>query len=181
MKQAIDASSIPDKTAAYQGYLKAVSGKSNSEARTVAQDILGKPVFWDWDRESRVLDQFVLILSSLYAKCPEPERVTTTVLLASRLVFPSFVSDCVILIPMFRWLSSELLLSPHTPTWFGWRPRHPTWSKRNLSLAGFGNSIPESESQRDFRSDSRSLTASSRWLVYNLSPSFNWGAHGFTG
>ena len=94
MKQAVDASSISDKTAAYEGYLKAVSGKSNSEARTVAQDILGKPVFWDWDRESHVLDQFVLTLSFLYAKCPEPERATTTVPLVSRLVFPSFVSDC---------------------------------------------------------------------------------------
>ena len=47
--RAIDASSIYGKKAAYDGYLKAVSGKSNSEARIVAQDILGEPVFWDWD------------------------------------------------------------------------------------------------------------------------------------
>ena len=49
VKRAVDASNISDKAAAYEGYLKAVSGKSNSEAKIVAQDILGKPVFWDWD------------------------------------------------------------------------------------------------------------------------------------
>lgn len=49
VKRAIDASNISDKAAAYDGYLKAVSGKSNSEARIVAQDILGEPVLWDWD------------------------------------------------------------------------------------------------------------------------------------
>ena len=52
VRRAIDASNISEKTAAYEGYLEAVSGKSNSEARIVAQDILGEPVFWDWDRES---------------------------------------------------------------------------------------------------------------------------------
>lgn len=53
VRRSIDASSISDKEAAYAGYLKAVSGKSNSEARIVAQDILGGPVFWDWDCKFR--------------------------------------------------------------------------------------------------------------------------------
>ena len=63
VKRAVDASSIPDKTTAYEGYLKAVSGKSNSEARIVAQDILGQPVFWDWDRECIIYRQTSSLLS----------------------------------------------------------------------------------------------------------------------
>lgn len=47
--------SISDKAAAYKSYLNAVSGKSNSVARAVATDILGEPVFWDWDGESLFL------------------------------------------------------------------------------------------------------------------------------
>ena len=39
------------KSAAYQQYLTAASGKSNADARAIAEDILGKSVFWDWDRE----------------------------------------------------------------------------------------------------------------------------------
>ncbi|GJJ09939.1 hypothetical protein Clacol_004163 [Clathrus columnatus] len=34
---------------AWDEYKKAVDGKSNSEARLVAREILGKDVFWDWD------------------------------------------------------------------------------------------------------------------------------------
>jgi isocitrate lyase len=51
VETAIAQSSIENKDAAYKSYLAAVEGKSNSEAREVATDILGKPVFWDWDRE----------------------------------------------------------------------------------------------------------------------------------
>lgn len=147
VKQAIDASSISDKIAAYEGYLKAVSGKSNSEAKIVAQDILGEPVFWDWDRKYHVLvpDSLVLIPGSLrevprtregYYHCTAGIEVCLPV---------ARVSDFAMLISICRWPSSELLLSLHTPTWFGWRPRHPTWNRRNLSLEEFGNSIPESE------------------------------------
>ncbi|KAG6851376.1 hypothetical protein H0H93_005774 [Arthromyces matolae] len=49
VKVAIDNSSITNKEEAYNSYLSAVSGKSNSEARTAAADILGQPVFWDCD------------------------------------------------------------------------------------------------------------------------------------
>ena len=51
VRRAIDASNISNKDGAYEGYLKAVSGRSNSEAKVIAQDILGVPVFWDWDRK----------------------------------------------------------------------------------------------------------------------------------
>ena len=45
-------SSIADKEAAYQHYLAAVDGKSNSDARDIAADILGERIYWDWDRTS---------------------------------------------------------------------------------------------------------------------------------
>lgn len=49
VEQAIKASSLKDPEAAYQAYIEAVAGKSNSEAREIAKDILGKSVYWDWD------------------------------------------------------------------------------------------------------------------------------------
>ncbi|KAH8099737.1 isocitrate lyase [Cristinia sonorae] len=49
VKQAIDKSDIGDKATAYKEYLAAVEGKSNSDARDAARDIIGQPVFWNWD------------------------------------------------------------------------------------------------------------------------------------
>ncbi|KAI0081185.1 ICL-domain-containing protein [Panus rudis PR-1116 ss-1] len=49
VKDAIAKSSINDKESAYKAYLEAVDGKSNSDARDVAKDILGEPVFWSWE------------------------------------------------------------------------------------------------------------------------------------
>ncbi|KAJ7044949.1 isocitrate lyase [Mycena alexandri] len=49
VEAAIAKSSVENKDAAYKSYLAAVEGKSNSEAREIATDILGEPVFWDWD------------------------------------------------------------------------------------------------------------------------------------
>lgn len=50
VKKAIsDKDSIKDKNGTYETYAAAVAGKSNSVAREVATDILGEPVFWDWD------------------------------------------------------------------------------------------------------------------------------------
>lgn len=46
---AIGNSDIQDKAGTYQTYLSAVSGKSNSTARSIAADILGEQVYWDWD------------------------------------------------------------------------------------------------------------------------------------
>lgn len=51
MKDAIAKSSISDKDSAYKAYLEAVDGKSNSDAREIAKDILGEPVFWSWERK----------------------------------------------------------------------------------------------------------------------------------
>lgn len=42
-------SSIKNKAGAYQTYLTAVDGKSNNEAREIAADMVGEPIFWDCD------------------------------------------------------------------------------------------------------------------------------------
>lgn len=43
--------SVQDKENLRQKYLKGTTGKSNSEARAAAKEILGFDVVWDWDRE----------------------------------------------------------------------------------------------------------------------------------
>ncbi|KAF7325405.1 Isocitrate lyase [Mycena venus] len=67
VEAAIKQSSIENKDAAYKSYLAAVEGKSNSEAREIALDILGKPVYWDWDRcfhaHARVTTTLPVVLS----------------------------------------------------------------------------------------------------------------------
>lgn len=42
--------SSPDKT--FERYKSLVEGKSNTEARTIARNLLGRDVWWDWDRMS---------------------------------------------------------------------------------------------------------------------------------
>ncbi|KAF8910064.1 isocitrate lyase [Gymnopilus junonius] len=49
VEKEIKSSNLNDKEGALKAYLSAVSGKSNTSARAVAADILGKDVFWDWD------------------------------------------------------------------------------------------------------------------------------------
>ena len=51
VEAAIANSKIKDKAGTYQTYLSAVLGKSNSAARSIAADILGEQVYWDWDGE----------------------------------------------------------------------------------------------------------------------------------
>ena len=51
VEAAIAKSNIQDKAGAYQTYLSAVLGKSNSASRSIAADILGEQVYWDWDGE----------------------------------------------------------------------------------------------------------------------------------
>jgi isocitrate lyase len=43
-----------DKKSVYERYLSAATGKSNADARAIAQDIVSEPVFWDWDRTCRL-------------------------------------------------------------------------------------------------------------------------------
>ncbi len=55
VEQAIKASSLKDPEAAYQAYIEAAAGKSNSEAREIAKDILGESVYWNWDCKHSLL------------------------------------------------------------------------------------------------------------------------------
>lgn len=45
----INKGSLPNKPAVIADYLKAVKGKSNSEARAIAKGILGVDIYWNWD------------------------------------------------------------------------------------------------------------------------------------
>ena len=47
--RAIETSFISNKSAALGRYATLSSGKSNSEARDVARDILGENIIWNWD------------------------------------------------------------------------------------------------------------------------------------
>lgn len=49
MEREIGSSNLNDKEGALKTYKEAAKGKSNSEARLIAADILNKPVSWDWD------------------------------------------------------------------------------------------------------------------------------------
>ena len=54
VEKSIKASDIGNKDAAFREYLAAVENKSNTQAREIAKDILGKEVFWNWDRKYRI-------------------------------------------------------------------------------------------------------------------------------
>ncbi|KAJ7146250.1 isocitrate lyase [Mycena epipterygia] len=118
-------SSIENKDAAYKSYLTAVDGKSNSEAREIAADILGKPVFWDWDLP-RTREGYYHVTGGV-----EPAI------------------------------------------------------KRAIAFAPYADMIwlettePDLEQARYFARKIREKFPG-KWLVYNLSPSFNWSKHGFT-
>jgi isocitrate lyase len=52
VEQAIqESSNIPpqQKASALERYREAASGKSNAEARIIAEDVIGSQVDWDWD------------------------------------------------------------------------------------------------------------------------------------
>ena len=53
VEQAIqESSNVPSsqKTSALERYREVAAGKSNTEARDIAADIIGSRVDWDWDR-----------------------------------------------------------------------------------------------------------------------------------
>jgi isocitrate lyase len=125
VESAIKSSQIADKESAYKGYLASVSGKSNTEARAIAEDILGKPVFWDWDLP-RTREGYHHVKAGV---------------------------DIAI--------------------------------KRSIKFAPYADLIwletktPDLEQARSFARKIREQHPG-KWFVYNLSPSFNWSAHGFT-
>jgi len=125
VEEAIRKSSILDKGTAYASYLVAVSGKSHTEARAVAADILGQPVFWDCDLP-RTREGYYHFAAG------------TEGAIKRLLAFAPY---------------SDLL-----------------WLETNK---------PDLERARYFARKIREKYPG-KWLVYNLSPSFNWSHHGFT-
>ncbi|KAG8966172.1 hypothetical protein FRC03_012362 [Tulasnella sp. 419] len=125
VESAIKSSNLPDKEKAYKDYLKLASGKSNSEARAAAKEILGMDVFWDWDLP-RTREGYYHYAGGLEAAI---NRVNTYAPYADML-----------------WLETKK---------------------------------PDLEQARTFARRIREKYPG-KWLVYNLSPSFNWSAHGFS-
>ncbi|KAJ7508601.1 isocitrate lyase [Mycena galericulata] len=125
VEAAIAESSVQDSDAAYKSYLAAVEGKSHPEAREVAEDILGKPVFWDCDLP-RTREGYYHVTGGV-----------------------------------------------------------ETAIKRSIAFAPYADMIwletkePDLEQARYFARKIREKFPG-KWLVYNLSPSFNWSSHGFS-
>ncbi|KAI0964363.1 hypothetical protein AcW1_001199 [Taiwanofungus camphoratus] len=125
VKQAIERSSVPHKEQAYATYLAAVEGKSNTEARDVARDILGAPVYWDWDLP-KTREGYYHYTGGLEAA-----------------------------------VRRALAFAPHA------------------DMIWLETKRPDLAQARAFARRIRAQFPG-KWLVYNLSPSFNWSAQGFS-
>ncbi|KAL4269182.1 Isocitrate lyase [Pleurotus pulmonarius] len=125
VEQAIKASDLKDREAAYQAYIEAAVGKSNSEAREIAKDILGESVYWNWDLP-KTKEGYYHYTGGVEAAI---KRTMTFAPYADLL-----------------WLETK---------------------------------TPDLEQARYFARKIRAKYPG-KWFVYNLSPSFNWSAHGFS-
>lgn len=108
-----------------ESYLSRAKGLSNSAARGVAQEILGKPVFFDWDAP-RTREGYYNVRCGM-----EPA------------------------------LKRSLAFAPYA------------------DLLWLETKKPDLKQAQDFAKKIRDVYPG-KWLVYNLSPSFNWSAHGFS-
>jgi len=125
VEKAIRASSIQDKDAALKGYLEAAEGKSNLDARLIAQDILGEPIHWDWDMP-KTREGYYHYTGGVEAA-----------------------------------IKRELAFAPYA------------------DMIWLETKMPDLEQARYFSRKIREKYPG-KWFVYNLSPSFNWSAHGFS-
>ncbi|CAL1694373.1 unnamed protein product [Somion occarium] len=125
VKVAVDKSSIADKETAYKEYLNAVEGKSNSDARSVAKDILGEPVFWSWELP-KTREGYYHYTGGVEAA-----------------------------------IKRELAFAPYA------------------DLIWLETKTPDLAQARYFSRKIRDKYPG-KWFVYNLSPSFNWSAQGFS-
>ncbi len=73
--------SIKDKDAAFKAYIAAAQEKSNNEARDIAIDIVGEPVFWDCDRKPQLYNS---LLPLNYFQFLGQGKVTITILAGLR-------------------------------------------------------------------------------------------------
>ncbi|KAL0066537.1 mitochondrial 2-methylisocitrate lyase [Marasmius tenuissimus] len=125
VEAAIKESTIEDKEGAFKTFKDATAGKSISDMREIAKDILGAPVFWDYEMP-RTREGYYHVTGGLG---PAIKRATT---------FAPY-ADLV-------WLETK---------------------------------TPDIEEARYFARKIRETHPETRF-VYNLSPSFNWSAHGFS-
>ncbi|KAK1218684.1 mitochondrial 2-methylisocitrate lyase [Marasmius sp. AFHP31] len=125
VEAAIKESTIKDKEGAFKTFKDATVGKSISDMREIAKDILGAPVFWDYEMP-RTREGYYHVTGGLG---PAIKRATT---------FAPY-ADLV-------WLETK---------------------------------TPDIEEARYFARKIRETYPETRF-VYNLSPSFNWSAHGFS-
>jgi len=128
VEQAIKGSSnVPshEKASAFERYREAAAGKSNTEARDVAADVVGSQVDWDWD----------------LPRTREGYYHTTGGIDAA--------------------VSRALAFAPHA------------------DMIWLETKTPDLKQAQSFARRIREKFPG-KWLVYNLSPSFNWSAHGFS-
>ncbi|KIO25210.1 hypothetical protein M407DRAFT_244145 [Tulasnella calospora MUT 4182] len=126
VQQAIQKNSgISDKEAALQKFKELSSGKSITDSRVIAKEIVGEEVFWNWDLP-RTREGYYHYHGGIEAAI---NRVNAYAPYADML-----------------WLETK---------------------------------EPDLEQARAFARRIREKYPG-KWLVYNLSPSFNWSAHGFT-
>ncbi|KIK70530.1 hypothetical protein GYMLUDRAFT_32560 [Collybiopsis luxurians FD-317 M1] len=121
----INTSTISDKPAALKAYLAAASGRSISDAREIAKDLLGAHVFWDCDMP-RTREGYYHFTGGVE---PAVKRA---------MAFAPYAD--------LLWLETK---------------------------------TPDLEQARSFARRVREKFPG-KWFVYNLSPSFNWSAHGFS-
>lgn len=147
VEQAIQESgNVPShhKTSALERYREAAAGKSNTEARDIAADIIGSQVDWDWDRASFIGALFFHLTSTLdvVPRTREGYYHTTGGVDAA--------------------VSRALAFAPYADMiWL--ETKTPDLQQAQSFARRIRDKFPE------------------KWLVYNLSPSFNWSAHGYSG
>lgn len=150
VEQAIQESgNVPShqKADALEHYREAAAGKSNTEARDIAADILGSRLDWDWDRTSFFAVCFPSLLTNLWIHTVVPRTREGYYHTAGGI--DAAVSRALAFAPC----ADMIWLETKTP---------------DLKQAqSFARRIREK--------------FPGKWLVYNLSPSFNWSAHRYSG
>jgi isocitrate lyase len=132
------------KTSAFERYTQVAVGKSNSEARDIAAEIVGSQVDWDWDRTSSLA------------------------------------------IPLLPSTSTADTVPRTREGYYHTAGGIDAAVSRALSFAPYADMIwletktPDLKQAQSFARRIREKFPG-KWLVYNLSPSFNWSAHGYSG
>ncbi|KAG6813984.1 hypothetical protein H0H92_004477 [Tricholoma furcatifolium] len=153
VEQAINASSLANKTEAYESYLSKVSGQSNTHARAVAEQILGSPVFWDCERECLLVHALSGITETLY-QFLVLEKATTIIPVELRYAVIGLVATNAA-------IKRATAFAPYA------------------DLLWLETKTPDLEQARYFARKIREKYPG-KWFVYNLSPSFNWSQQGFS-